>query len=68
LPYEKIKAAIDRAAETQLGCKPERIYMMDHDYKNRLFTERTRIDRGACGIKLPVVVDAAPEGNIMQVV
>ncbi|MBQ2994943.1 MAG: GH3 auxin-responsive promoter family protein [Peptococcaceae bacterium] len=68
LPYEKIKAAIDRVAETQLGCKPERIYMMDHDYKNRLFTERTRIDRGACGIKLPVVVDAAPEGNIMQVV
>ena len=67
LPYEKVKTVVNRVTEKYLGCKPKSIYMMDHGYKNRLFTERTRIDRGACGIKLPVVVDSAPEHDILQI-
>ena len=66
-PYHAIRTAIDEIAKVQLGCVPQAIYMMDHTYKDSLFTARTRVDRGACGIKLPVVAEAAPEGNIIQI-
>ena len=66
-PYHAIRTAIDDIAKVQLGCVPQAIYMMDHTYKDSLFTARTRVDRGACGIKLPVVAEAAPEGNIIQI-
>ena len=66
-PYHAIRTAIDEIAKVQLGCVPQAIYMMDHTYKDSLFTTRTRVDRGACGIKLPVVAEAAPEGNIIQI-
>lgn len=56
----EIKQVIDEVALAQFGIAPQHIYFMEHDYKDRLFTERTRIDRGACGIKLPVVVASAP--------
>ncbi len=62
-----LKAAILQNAEMQLGCTPKAVYMMMHDYKDKLFTERTRIDRGACGIKLPVIVDAAPKHSVQQI-
>ena len=62
-----LKAVILQTAEMQLGCTPKAVYMMKHDYKDKLFTERTRIDRGACGIKLPVIVDAAPTNHIEQI-
>ena len=67
VPYHAIRTAIDEIAKVQLGCVPQAIYMMDHTYKDSLFTARTRVDRGACGIKLPVVAEAAPEGNIIQI-
>ena len=66
-PYHAIRTAIDEIAKVQLGYVPQAIYMMDHTYKDSLFTARTRVDRGACGIKLPVVAEAAPEGNIIQI-
>ena len=66
-PYHAIRTAIDDIAKVQLGCVPQAIYMMDHTYKDSLFTARTRVDRGACGIKLPVLAEAAPEGNIIQI-
>ncbi len=67
IPYDTIKSAMDTIAATQLGSTPQAIYMMEHDYKDGLFTERTRIDRGACGIKLPVVVNDAPTNHIEQI-
>ncbi len=67
LPYPAIKDAVARIAEEQLGAAPQKIYMMDHDYKDSLFTARTRIDRGACGIKLPVVVEEAPNNKILAI-
>ena len=66
-PYHAIRTVIDEIAKVQLGCVPQAIYMMDHTYKDSLFTARTRVDRGACGIKLPVLAEAAPEGNIIQI-
>ena len=66
-PYHAIRTAIDEIAKVQLCCVPQAIYMMDHTYKDSLFTARTRVDRGACGIKLPVVAEAAPEGDIIQI-
>ena len=66
-PYHAIRTAIDEIAKVQLGYVPQAIYMMDHTYKDSLFTARTRVDRGACGIKLPVVAEAVPEGNIIQI-
>ena len=66
-PYHAIRTAIDEIAKVQLGYVPQAIYMMDHTYKDSLFTARTRVDRGACGIKLPVLAEAAPEGNIIQI-
>ena len=67
IAYTAIRQAVDEVFEQQIGCMPKNIYMMDHKYKDRLFTERTRLDRGACGIKLPVVVDAVPNGNIVEI-
>lgn len=63
-----LRQAIDAAAREHLGIVPQIIYLMTHDYKDGLFTERTRIDRGACGIKLPVVADRAPEQKIIRMI
>ncbi len=63
----QIKEAFDAIAKEQLGLAPQSIYIMAHDYKDSLFTQRTRIDRGACGIKLPVIVEAAPTEKIVEI-
>lgn len=64
----EIKQVVDAIAKAQLGLAPRQIYFMAHDYKDRLFTERTRIDRGACGIKLPVIVSSAPTYGIVAII
>ena len=67
LALNVIKKAVDDATQNLLvGCAPRHIYRMSHDYKDSLFTERTRIDRGACGIKLPVVVEMLPQEKIVE--
>ena len=65
--YDVLKQTIGQVAKAQCGYVPDTIYIMDHQYKDSLFTERTRIDRGACGIKLPIVISEAPKQHIMQV-
>ena len=63
-----IKETFSNVALTQLGIAPMRIYLMDHSYKDSLFTARTRIDRGACGIKLPVLVENIPSEHVIEIV
>ncbi|MBQ2004970.1 MAG: GH3 auxin-responsive promoter family protein, partial [Peptococcaceae bacterium] len=65
--YDVLKQTIGQVAKAQCGYVPDTIYIMDHQYKDSLFTERTRIDRGACGIKLPIVISEVPKQHIMQV-
>ena len=61
-----LKAVFAKTAKAQLGYVPKVLCIMEHDYKDMLFTERTRIDRGACGIKLPVVVSESPKYHIKR--
>lgn len=68
VPYSEVRKVIDAIAKVHLNCVPQGIYMMDHDYKDSLFTERTRIDRGACGIKLPVIVAEKPTEKVLCVI
>lgn len=68
LAQQTIRDAVNQAAQAQLGCVPHTIYLMDHSYKDSMFTERTRIDRGACGIKLPVIVQTAPPETYIEAI
>lgn len=59
--YAAVKALLDELSLEQWGARSRAVLEMDHGYKDALFTGRTREDRGACGIKLPVVVREAPQ-------
>jgi len=63
-----IKQKLDKLSEEQLGVVSQGIYVMSEQYKYRLFTEATRIDRGACGIKLPVVIAQVPDKDVLKIV
>lgn len=58
--YAEIKRELDQQTMQLWGVSSCGIYVMKHSYKNDQFTARTRIDRGACGIKLPIVLQEKP--------
>ena len=60
IDYAALKAILDTDSKQTMDVVSEGIYVMAHDYKDHLFTQYTREDRGACGIKLPVVLKEAP--------
>ena len=66
--FAAIKQKLDKLSEASLGVTAQGIYVMSEEYKYRLFTEATRIDRGASGIKLPVVIAAAPVQDVLAIV
>lgn len=57
---EILKKTLDGFSEAIFNEASKRVYLMKKGYKNQLFTEKTRDDRGPCGIKLPVVVTDVP--------
>lgn len=66
--FAMIKQKLDRLSEEQFGVVSQGIYVMSEHYKYRLFTEATRIDRGASGVKLPVVLAKAPDQDVLTIV
>ena len=68
MDFAEIKQKLDKLSEEVLGVTSQGIYVMSDNYKYRLFTEATRIDRGASGIKLPVVIGKAPDQDVLTIV
>lgn len=66
--YAAVKSELDMLTEALYGSTSAGIYVMKHTYKNGLFTGLTREDRGACGIKLPVVLKCAPAQDHVETV
>lgn len=66
--YAAVKSELDMLTEALYGSTSAGIYVMKHTYKNSLFTGLTREDRGACGIKLPVVLRCAPDQDQIETV
>lgn len=60
IDYVALKTMLDTFSKQEFNIVSEGIYVMQHDYKDHLFTQYTREDRGACGIKLPVVLKEKP--------
>ena len=58
--YAAVKKDLDTWSRQLYGIESGQIYVMKHTYKNSLFDGLTREDRGACGIKLPVVLQRIP--------
>lgn len=59
--YRELKGALDRYSLFHWGVQSSGICVMKKSYKPSMFNERVRIDRGACGIKLPVILSESPE-------
>lgn len=59
--WSDILAALDKKCLEKWGLRSSGVLVMKHDYKNLLFTALTRPTRGACGIKLPVIVQDSPD-------
>jgi hypothetical protein len=64
--YAAIKKELDDITQREFGVKSQKMYVMKHTYKNSLFDNLTRDDRGACGIKLPVVLRKIPEQDQIE--
>lgn len=64
--YAAIKKELDDITQREFGVKSQKMYVMKHTYKNSLFDNLTREDRGACGIKLPVVLRKIPEQDQIE--
>ncbi|MBQ5702159.1 MAG: GH3 auxin-responsive promoter family protein [Peptococcaceae bacterium] len=64
--FMAIKKELDELTQREFGLQSRNIYVMKHTYKNSLFDSLTREDRGACGIKLPVVVNRIPEEHQIE--
>ena len=60
IDYAALKHMLDTASRQEFDIVSKGIYVMQHEYKDHLFTQYTREDRGACGIKLPVVLKEGP--------
>lgn len=61
--YATVKARLDALSWAAFHVASRHLYVMRHDYKDHLFTRYTREDRGACGIKLPVLLREMPGGD-----
>lgn len=64
----EMKLQLDLATKACFGWCSGALYLMDPSYKDQLFTDATRIDRGACGIKLPLILKQAPRNHILTVI
>lgn len=60
LDYAALKQTLDQRTFLAWGIKSEGICVMKSSYKKHAFDQRVRVDRGACGIKLPVVLKTMP--------
>ena len=58
--YIALKQELDEQTERLWGIISNGIYIVKQSYKDYQFTVRTREDRGACGIKLPLVISEEP--------
>lgn len=58
--YTALKQELDEQTERLWGIISSGIYVVKQSYKDYQFTVRTREDRGACGIKLPLVISEEP--------
>ena len=63
-----VKEKLDKITKEHHNMISRGIYIVDKDYKNTIFDNLTRDDRGVCGIKLPAVVDHAPDSHIVEIV
>ncbi len=66
--YVQLKQIMDERTNELWGVKSKALYVMKPTYKNYLFTERTIEGRGACGIKLPVVLEEMPVAEQIETV
>ncbi len=67
--FAQLKKDLDNETEKVWGVTSQGIYVMKHSYKNYQFTARTREDRGACGIKLPIMVQECPvESEVEKII
>lgn len=60
---KEFKSILDEHMMRFWKLKSKKIYIVNDVYKKHKFDERIRQDRGACGIKLPIVIDQIPESN-----
>lgn len=60
---KEFKKILDERLMNFCKIKSNKIYIVDDTYKKHEFDERISHDRGACGIKLPVVIDQIPDSN-----
>lgn len=61
--YDRVKQTLDRESFARWKITSEAIYVMKEMHKQHEFDKRVTTDRGACGIKLPIVLQAAPDQN-----
>lgn len=50
----------------KLPCK--RLYIVNKQYKKQLFDDRLLTGRGACGIKLPVIIKTPPSDKVIEMI
>lgn len=50
----------------KLPCK--RLYIVNKQYKKQLFDDRLLAGRGACGIKLPVIIKTPPSDKVIEMI
>lgn len=60
---KEFKSILDEKLAFFWKIKCKKIYIVDDTYKMREFDKRIRKDRGACGIKLPVIIEQIPDLN-----
>lgn len=68
IDWKKIKTILDEKSKALWDISSDCIYVMKHEYKDARFTAATRIDRGACGIKQPVLLPELQEEYVEQTI
>lgn len=58
---KEFKNILDEKLVSFWNIKCKKIYIVDDTYKKHEFDKRIRQDRGACGIKLPIVIKQIPD-------
>ena len=58
---KEFKNILDEKLVSFWNIKCQKIYIVDDTYKKHEFDKRIRQDRGACGIKLPIVIKQIPD-------
>lgn len=65
--YVALRQELNERTERLWGISSQGIYVMKQSYKDYQFTARTKEDRGACGIKLPLVVSEEPLDSEIEI-